>query len=557
MGRLVSLGRSGILKETPLAPSKALAKPGPRPEPLTPVETEMICRAQDDFVYFLEYIFPLSFEGQRFLWSDGSYHDFALGAFHLEQAQLIQDELAGGGKSRFCFMAPRLHLKSTVLNYAFTFWQLFRGYRTGERDWMTAENIDGLVLSYKDDLATDHTRNLKRLIEANPLTRLWRDRKPQAEGIISYEVTFGQGHSWLAEVRGSGILSNLRGKHPKFVVLDDPLSDFANPAETAELERINRVFLQVVLSLPRRGDPLIVIGTPQAEDDLLHKLAENDSFVWHRLPAVRDETTKDALWPEVFSFDVLQQKRQEIGEKAFLVEYQLVPLRTLDSYFSREQIEACIEPGLVSSSLDNPFPRGECTGVYAGVDIGREAHPTHISVLAEIEGGHLVQVYERFLDRVDYNTQVRLINQLVEHFKINRVYYDATRGELADRGLSRVVHGVKFSRSKNVALAQTFERYVTGNPDMDEPRLLLIGPTTSRQINSILRVNRELKATTAQGDHGDAFWSNALAVQAAEDGPGVFVIGDAGALFFNQHQRRWGGNPLGGPRWFRPHGWYP
>src|SRR3970040_107776 len=121
----------------------------------------------------------------------------------------------------------------------------------------------------------------------------------------------------------------------------------------------------------------------------------------------------------------------------------LVPLRTLNSYFTREQIEACIDHGLDSSSLDEPFPRVKCIGVYAGVDIGRDAHPTHISVLAEMEGGHLVQVYERFLDGVDYNTQVKLINQLVEHFGINRVYYDATRGELADRGLSRGVHGIK------------------------------------------------------------------------------------------------------------------
>ncbi len=360
-------------------------------------------RAQADFVYFLEHVFPLSFEGQQFLWSDGNHHEFALANFHLEVARLIQAELASGGKSRFCFMAPRLHLKSTVLNYAFTFWQLFRGYRIGGRDWLTAEDIDGLVISYKDDLATEHIRHLKRLIEGNPLTRLWKDRKPQAEAIISYEVGFGQGHIWQAEVRGSGILAASRGKHPKFVAVDDPLSDFANPAEAAELEHINRVFFQVVLSLPRRGDPVIVIGTPQAEDDLLHRLADNDSFLWRRLPAVLDETTRAVLWPEVFSYDVLVQKRKEIGEKAFLVEYMLVPLRSLDGFFSHEEIEACIDPELKSFSLDDPFPAELTQGVHAGIDIGKEAHPTHITVLVRYNG-HLIQIYERFLDGVDYNT---------------------------------------------------------------------------------------------------------------------------------------------------------
>ena len=548
MARLVTLARSGIFKETPLAPSSSATPQGAQ-ERLTSEELAVVMKAQDDFVYFLRAVFPLSFEGQKFLCSDGSYSDFALGSFHIEVARLIQSELASGGKSRFAFMAPRLHLKSTILNYAFTFWQLFRGYRTGQRDWRSAEDIDGLVVSYKDDLATEHIRNLKRLIEANPLTRLWTDRKPQAEAIISYDVKFGQGHRWLGEVRGAGILAAVRGKHPKFVVVDDPLSDFANPAEAAELERINRVFFQVVLSLPRRGDPIIVIGTPQAEDDLLHRLAENDSFLWRRLPAISDEATQTVLWPEVFSYEVLVQKRREIGEKAFLVEYMLVPLRSLDGFFSREEIEACVDPQLKRWSPDEPFPHHEVEGVYAGIDIGREVHPTHISVLARFEG-YLIQVYEAFLDHVDWNTQVRLINQLVEHFDIRRAYYDATQGQLEDRGLSKVVHGVKFTKQKNVALAQGLERYVRGNPDLDEPRLILLGPSTSRQVNSIVRVNRKLKATTSRaGDHGDAFWSNAMAVEAAEDGPSMMLVTDMGALFHAQNQLRWGRNPLGGPPW--------
>ncbi len=133
-----------------------------------------------------------------------------------------------------------------------------------------------------------------------------------------------------------------------------------------------------------------------------------------------------------------------------------------------------------------------------------------------------------------------LINQLVEHFKINRVCYDATRGELADRGLSKAVHGVKFSRAKKVALAQTLERYVRGNSDLDEPRLVLLGPTASRQVNSILSV--------------DAFWSNALAVQAADAETAMVLITDMGDLLYKQNQLRWGGSPLGGPDWFRPPG---
>src|SRR5207249_10838142 len=106
MARLVSLARSGILRETPLAPSRAVSDDEPAPAPLTPREQQTVREAQDDFVTFLQHVFPLSFEGQRFLWADGTYHDFTLGDFHIQLARLIQRELEGGGKSRFAFMAP-------------------------------------------------------------------------------------------------------------------------------------------------------------------------------------------------------------------------------------------------------------------------------------------------------------------------------------------------------------------------------------------------------------------------------------------------------------------
>ena len=57
MARLVTLARSGIFKETPLAPSSS-ATPQGAPERLTSEELAVIMRAQDDFVYFLNACSP-------------------------------------------------------------------------------------------------------------------------------------------------------------------------------------------------------------------------------------------------------------------------------------------------------------------------------------------------------------------------------------------------------------------------------------------------------------------------------------------------------------------
>ncbi|KKK57293.1 hypothetical protein LCGC14_3055910, partial [marine sediment metagenome] len=75
-------------------------------------ELEVVRKGQEDFVYFLENVFPFSFEGQLFLRADDTHEPFSLGEFHRQLASTIQEELTSGGRSRFSFMAPRLHLKS-------------------------------------------------------------------------------------------------------------------------------------------------------------------------------------------------------------------------------------------------------------------------------------------------------------------------------------------------------------------------------------------------------------------------------------------------------------
>jgi hypothetical protein len=261
--------------------------------PLTEEELAVVRRAQLDFGYFLEQVFPRSFDGQRFRMADGRWHPFSLGAAHRRWATLAQVY------NRLCVVAPRMHLKSTILNHAFIFWHLFRGWG----------DVDALVFGYKDQLAREHLAITKRLIKANPYCRLWRDRRPASDFLINFEVDFGEGVTWLGQAEGSGILSASRGRHPKLVVCDDILSDFANPLGAAQRKRIENVFRQVVMSLPDPNDPLVVVGTPQSYEDILFRLREDPSFYWARLPATLDERAKETLWPDKFDFAQLQRVR--------------------------------------------------------------------------------------------------------------------------------------------------------------------------------------------------------------------------------------------------------
>jgi hypothetical protein len=477
-----------------------------------------ITLGQASFPYFLEHIFSASFANEDFIMADRDRHEFSLSKLHYMWAGLAQTY------ARLSVMAPRMHLKSTVLNNAFCMWQLFKG---------GGAYIDGLVISYKDELAAEHVARMKRYSKANTYFRFFRDLKSRSEHVVDFICDFGLGQHWEGAVDGIGIMSAKRGLHPKFVVCDDILSDFANPLEPATLKKIDTIFNTVIQSLPAPDDPLILVGTPQSYDDTLYKLRNNPEFFWIRCPAQPDpnDPSKTA-WPERFDERVLRQVRRRVRRMAFQVEYLLIPYLAVDSYLPREAVELCVDPDLHRWSLDEPFINNDSWPVYGGMDIGKEAHPTHISIAVLAPDGALVQVYEQFIDHMKYNQQAVLVNNLVEHFNVSRFYYDSTRAELDDRGLTRRAHGKKFTKQRKVQLALQLERRVFAGTE--EPGLILL--SNDRQVSQICAVNPQLKSVETSEGHGDSFWSVALMVQAAADGPGMQVLGDINEIFGNRAQ---------------------
>lgn len=470
------------------------------------------------FTSFLDGVFPASFAGQTFPMADGTRHSFELSDIHFMWGEVISK------KVRACLIAPRMHLKSTICNHAFSLWQGFKAKAF----------VDGMVFSYTQDLAEDHTEILKRDIKNNTYCRFWVDNNPAAKSRVDFTVSFGPqlAHlgKWQFKVEPSGVFAAQRGRHPRFVVCDDILSDFANPLDQKVLKRIDDLFNQVIQSLPGPDDPLIVVGTPQSYEDTLYRLRDNTEFWWGRFPSeipVEGKKIPRVAWPERFSYRVLQRVLRRVKDRAYQVEYLLIPFLAVNSRLPRESVMACVDPGLKQCSLLEPFENPEHLPTFGGMDIGKEVHPTHIVVFIKMHDGSLVQVYQVFLDKMPYNAQAKLVNKLIEHFDISRFYYDSTRAELDDRRVSRRARGRKFTRQLKANIALLLERRVFA--EQDEPTMILL--PDERQVSQIVAVTMDLKSVETAEGHGDSFWSNALAVKAAEDGAGMVVLGDVGQMF--------------------------
>ncbi len=447
--------------------------------------SKYVLKSRESFPYFLEHIFPLSFKDSQIVKAP---HTF-------KWAKRIQESKLSAT------LSARKHLKSVTM-YAWVMWRLFR----------LKENERGLYMSYNQKMSSYHTENIKILIQTNPLFHGIKDNT-HGQTQLDYELN---GYRFICEP--SGILTFNRGWHGEWVVADDILQDPASELNFGVINKITRVFLEQVMSLPKEGGELHLVGTAQHAQDLFFVLKNNKSWNWAQYKALVNEVDNTVLWPELFSYDRLNEIRSDIGNKAFNREYQCSPVWSEDAYFKRDELLGVVDKDL--EEVRRPGNQWKAGEFIAGLDIGKKAHPSHFTIFQR-RNGKFVQFFQLFMDQWDYTKQVRHINDLIEFFVIDEVRYDATRGELepfAEQNLidSRIWKPIIFGTKSKFEMASNFSKHVNNKT----VKLL----NKQRMIDSVLSVNNDLKAPETEFGHGDAFWSIAMALNEPPTGGGYISI---------------------------------
>lgn len=386
-------------------------------------------------------------------------------------------------------VAARYHLKTTVI-LGYLAWQLYK---------LEQPYLEWLFIGYTQDLAAHHLKRLKRYIAAIP--EYFDDciSLTQAESILHYSKN---GQEFVCEPEG--IQSFKRGRHPYGIICDDILRDPEVKLDISQLIKIETVFVEQIMQMPKAE--LHVVGTPQDEADLFARLESMPSFNCKRYPA----TVANPLWPEVFPKERLLTIKADIRERAFAKEFECRPVRSEEGYFTSGEIDEVIDARYRNYGYRRKAKiNGYC---YGGLDIGKKRHPSHISIFAENRHRRLIQIVSIWLDAWDYNKQVELCRDLVKDYEIQRFCYDDTRAEFEgfkERGeLPPEMKGINFTQKKKFEMAAQFEKGIKNKG------IVLL--KDERQRRQILNVDNDLKSMETNEGHGDSFWSNALALDAAK-----------------------------------------
>lgn len=492
------------------------------PPPLT---VEDLIKIDLSFYYFCRRILPYSFE-------DG----FIDGEFVESICAFME------GHRKTIRISAKDHFKSTSFKAHFM-WRLFR---------LSFRSVEDQYFSYEEGMAAYHTAKVKEMVRVNPYFANCRDLKKAAESVLSY--TWDGIHTHTLEPHG--MLSFKRGIHTGpygCVYVDDALKDPENKLVLTKIKVVNDVFESQIVDMP---DPttgeLHVVGTPQTNEDFFFNKDITRRFGIRILPAIVNRTTREALWPEYMPFDELIERERE-RPRIFPQEYLCKPGYAKDSYLNEESLGSVIIPSLENWSPFDMMKEEQSAllqyEVIGAIDIGKKAHPSHFVVFVRVPLRNenniptgqfrIRQLHSKWMDRWDYTngmmnpdpetnfspdlpTQIEYVKLCIQKWRLDRLYFDATRGEwegFLEQGVIQpgVFIPVVFGTKSKTAMAQTLDKRVVSK----EVELL----NDERQRTQMLGVLNDLKAIEGPQGHGDSFWSIGMALEGFEEAGGTRAFG--------------------------------
>ena len=235
-------------------------------------------------------------------------------------------QVAEGKVTRLIITLPPRHGKSQATSVAFVAWLLGRN---------PAEKI--VCASYSSSLAEDFGRQTRDLMQA-PFYRATFPKTlidPKKSTVEEFH-TLAKGRRIATSVGGT-----LTGKGGRFLIFDD-LMKAEDAGSLVKRDSCHEWFRNTAAS--RLNDPktgaIIIVAQRLHVDDLVGRLLPSGDWVHLNLPAIATETQVvslgggaewtrvpgELLHPERFTIENLEQRRRELGSRAFEAQYQQSPI---------------------------------------------------------------------------------------------------------------------------------------------------------------------------------------------------------------------------------------
>jgi hypothetical protein len=303
-------------------------------------QKKRVDRARKDFGFFCQYYLPDYFftdpaDYQKILYDVADTRSLSEAASNRLKPfidnryhSLLKptERLAGA-----MFVEPREHGKTVRWSFAYVLWSI-----------VTEKNRYALLIGASGDAARENLINIKIELEENELMledfgelkgNVWRDDRVELSNGTCIQAK-GSG----ASMRGT----RFRQYRPDLIVLDDVLKDDAVDSPS-QRDKISRWLKRVVFNLGKTAFIIWVNTIFHSDDPISRLIAEAEAGTLKRWIAVRLSCFRpdgSPLWPEYWSAEALEEKREQLGFDSFSTEWCNEPLSDEQRIIQRSWIKA-------------------------------------------------------------------------------------------------------------------------------------------------------------------------------------------------------------------------
>lgn len=258
-----------------------------------------------------------------------THPNYVAGWHHRLIADALSDVAAGNCKLLAISMPPR-HGKSELASVRFAPWLLTQRPRASV-----------ISATYSGDFADDLGRKARGVLELPIYGAMWPGSRLAADNrAVSRWQTVSGGSYYAVGVGGP-----LTGRGADILLIDDPHKNREEAESQTMRERVWDWFRSTAYTRLEKNGAVVIIMTRWHEDDLVGRcLATGEPWRVLSLPAIAEEDEVqrkrgEALWPQKYDVEVLEQIRRTVGEREWSALYQQRPAPLEGGLFKPDKIQ--------------------------------------------------------------------------------------------------------------------------------------------------------------------------------------------------------------------------
>lgn len=224
-----------------------------------------------------------------------------------------------------CAMPPR-HSKSSMITIAYPLWLIFRN-----------PNLHILIVNNSATLSEKFGISLREYVKQyGPKYNVYLSDVKHSNSSMMFEDRKGKLYNGSIKLVGAG--GSITGEDVDYLIIDDPYKGLADEFTPSALQKKIDWFKTVILQRLEPETRLLILHTRWNSNDLIGYLKANqpNDYIFIEYKAILNDGTP--LWKERYSIELLNKRREEIGERMFQALYQQEPMDTTSDFFNLNDI---------------------------------------------------------------------------------------------------------------------------------------------------------------------------------------------------------------------------